>query len=126
MLTNKNKRMNNLISLILDLRVITHLVTNWEMFIEFSSEISIYQTDSDQILTLSDFDKICVVLDVSTKITNTLTLTNYIYTLDLNYSLISTSQLAKKSVNIYLWVSEKASELVYKDETLKYTDIYLE
>ena len=72
------------------------------MFIEFTSEISIHQTDSDQILMSSDFSKICIVLDVSAEITNTLTLTNCIYTSDLNYNLISTSQLVKKSVNIYL------------------------
>ena len=94
--------MNNSISLILNSEATAHLVTNQEMFIEFSSGISIYQTDSDQILTSSDFSKICVVLDVSTEITNTLILTNYIYAPDLNYNLISTSQLVKKSVNIYL------------------------
>ena len=66
------------------------------------------------------------MLDVSAEITNTLTLTNYIYASDLNYNLISTSQLTKKSVNIYLWALEKASELVYEDETLEYADIHLE
>ena len=121
-----DKRINDSTSLILNSEATAHLVANWEILLKFTSEISIYQTGSDQVLMSSDFIKIHVVLDVSTEIINTLTLTNCIYTPDLNYNLISTSQLAKKSVFTYLQASEKASELVYEDETLEYADIHLE
>ena len=94
--------MNDPTSLILDSGATAHLVANQEMFIEFTSGISTYQTGSDQVLMSPGFGKICVVLDIGAGITNTLMLTNCIYAPDLDYNLISTPQLAKKGVDMYL------------------------
>ena len=93
------------------------------MFTQCSTKISLYQTRLDKILKFSETDTIFIIFNLSKDKTVQLDLNNCVYTLDLNYNLISTSQLIKKSVNTILQTINKASELVYKAEVLNYADL---
>ena len=111
-----------LTDLLIDLRVIIHIIVNQRMFTQFSTEIFYYQTESDKILKSFKRDTICIDFDINDK-SLYLNLTDYIYTSDLYYNLISISQLITKEIKIVLRVVKELLKLVYTSKTLAYTDL---
>ena len=77
-----------------------------------------YQTESDEILSLFDKKILSMSLDH-----DTLRLLNMLYASILKYNLISTMLLDRKSVETYLRISNLVSQLLYRDNVLRYANL---
>ena len=117
-----NNNILMLTDLLTDSEVTMHIIMNQKIFTQFSTKIFYYQTESGEILESSERDTICIDFDIDNKSLH-LNLINCVYTSDLHYNLISTSQLIIKEIKTVLEVVRESSKLVYTSKTLAYADL---
>ena len=117
-----NKDILMLIDLLIDSEVTVHMIVNWRIFTQFSTEIFYYQTKSDKILESSKRDTICINFNINNK-SLCLNLNNCIYVSDLYYNLISISQLITKEVKTVFKVVRELLKLVYISKILAYANL---
>ena len=84
-----NKGISMLTDLLIDSGATAHMIANWGMFTQFSTEISYYQTGSSEILESSGRGTICIDFNIDGKSLR-LHLTDCVCAPDLYYNLIST------------------------------------
>ena len=119
-----NKDILMLINLLIDSKVIMHIIVNWRIFTQFNTKIFYHQIKLDKILKFFKRNTICIDFNIDNK-SLCLNLTNCIYASDLHYNLISTSQLMTKEVKTVLRVIRESLKLVYISKTLTYTDLIM-
>ena len=117
-LHESNALTSSFVELILNFDIFAHLIVNKNLIQNYYENFEQYQIEFDE--TLSSFDKEILFMSLDH---DTLTLLNVLYASNLRYNLISTILLDKKSVETYLRTSDFVSQLLYKDNVLRYADL---
>lgn len=103
--------------IIVDLGITQHLIANCELIRDYYNNYSEYKTRSGEVLTSYRKDTLFMPLDNSF-----LKSTNVWYTPDLGFKLISTIQLGKKEIEMWLQTTNQPSQILHNRVISGYVD----
>ena len=94
-----------------------HLIANKDLIQNYYDDFSEYQTGSGEVLTSYGKGTLHLPLD-----NGSLTLLDVWYAPDLGYNLVSTIELGKKGIEMWLQASDRPSEVWHDESVLGYMD----
>ncbi len=103
--------------IIADSSTTQHLIANRKLIRDYYNNYSEYQTGSREVLPSYGKDPLLLPLD-----NGFFKSANVLYSSDLGFNLISTIQLGKKRVQIWLQTTDQPSQILHDVEILGYTD----
>jgi hypothetical protein len=108
---------------ILDSGVTDHIFCNRSAFISYTPKISICETGTGKKFTAKSTESIQMKLIDDQDRSKLVTLTEMLYSSQLQYNLISTIKLDKKGVETLLSLSIKTSKLLMRNDVIAVADI---
>lgn len=114
---NKMSGTSTPFQIIADLGITEHLIANWDLIQDYYEDYSEYQTRSGEVLPSYDKGTLLLPLDHGT-----FKLLDIWYTPDLGFNLVSTIQLGKKRIEMWLYTLDQPSQILYNRATLGCAD----
>jgi hypothetical protein len=108
---------------ILDSETIDHIFCNRSNFIFYTSKISICETDTEEKFTAKSTESVQMKLIDDQNWSKLVTLTEMLYSSQLQYNLISIIKLAKKKIETLLSLLIKTSKLLMKNDVIVVANI---
>ncbi len=107
-----------IIKKILNLDVIDQIFCNRSLFISFISKTFICEIDTRKKFISEKYESVIMTLINENIQTRIVTLTKVLYSLQLQYNLISIIKLVRKTIETFLRLSHQLSQLILRDDVI--------